>query len=268
MNPYLPRIVRVEKVFEERVGVKTLRIPCKIDFTPGQFVEITVFGVGEAPFTISSSPIDKEFFEITFKKVGNVTNALYNIKEGETIGFRGPYGNGWPVEKFEGKELILAGGGTGIASLRGLIRYISKKRRRFKKLYIFYGAKTPEELLYKNEIESWKKIKDSFVCITVDNPTKEWKDYVGPVSAVIDKVEIKISKSARAAVCGPPIMMKLCVEALLKKGLKEKNIFISLERLMQCGIGVCGHCNINEFYVCKDGPVFCFQKIKDLKELW
>jgi len=122
--------------------------------------------------------------------------------------------------------------------------------------------------LYKNEIESWKKIKDSFVCITVDSPTKEWKDYVGPVSAVIDKVEIKISKSARAAVCGPPIMMKLCVEALLKKGLKEKNIFISLERLMQCGIGVCGHCNINELYVCKDGPVFCFQKIKDLKELW
>ena len=215
---------------------------------------VSVFGVGEAPFSISSGNI-----EISVRKTGNVTNALFNLKEGDEVGIRGPYGEGYPVEEFEDKDIYLISGGCGLAPIRALIERINQNRKDFGKITLIYGAKTPSDILYKREISKWKKKFD--VRLTVDKPTEKWKYDVGVVTKILEK--IKITKKSVFCICGPEIMMKFAVDTLLKKGVNEDYIFLSLERKMQCGVGICCHCNIGNLYVCRDGPVFRYSDIKE-----
>ena len=268
---YTPHIGKIKKIKKETEDIKTFRIVLEnkllrenFYFQPGEFVLISVFGVGEAPFSISSSPF-KKYFEITVRKVGNVTNALFNLKENDYIGVRGPYGKGYPMSEFEGKNVVLIAGGCGLAPLRSVVEYILEEREKYGKIILLYGAKTPKDILYKKEIEKWKKERNFNIYLTVDKKTKSWTGEVGIVTKLIDK--INNFENSVFCICGPPIMIKFAVHSLKEKNVGYEDIFVSLERKMQCGIGLCCHCNINDVYVCKDGPVFRYYDIKDLSEL-
>lgn len=270
MRIYIPEIGRIRKIKKETQDIKTFQIELKnrilkenFHFEPGEFVLISVFGVGEAPFSISSSPFNKNF-EISVRKVGNVTNALFKLKENDVVGVRGPYGKGYPMEELEDKNIVLVSGGCGLAPLKSLVEYILKKRDRYGKLTLLYGAKTPQQIMYKKEISKWSKTKDFNVYLTVDKPDKKWRGEVGVVTKLIEKINLQ---NSIVCICGPPIMMKFSVQVLKERGVEEEDIFVSLERKMQCGLGVCCHCNVNEIYVCRDGPVFRYFDIKDLGEL-
>jgi len=266
---YTPEIGRIRKIKKETRDARTFRIELEnkelrdnFYFQPGEFVLISVFGIGEAPFSISSSPF-KKYFEITVRKVGNVTGALFNLKEGNYIGVRGPYGRGFPMDEFEGKNLILIAGGCGLAPLKSVIEYILEKREKYGKLALLYGAKTLASILYKREIKKWKRIFD--VYLIVEKKEKNWKGDVGVVTRLIDKIED--FKNSVFCICGPEQMISEVINSLKKKKVNHANIFVSLERKMQCGLGLCCHCNINHLYVCKDGPVFRYSELENLKEL-
>jgi len=272
MKIYTPNIGTIKKIRKETKDTKTFQIELKnrvlmehFHFDPGEFVLTTIFGVGEAPFSISSSPLNKNYFEITVRKTGNVTNALFNLKEGSKIGVRGPYGKGYPVDEFENTNIILVSGGCGIAPLKSLIEYVMQKRRCYKRLTLLYGAKTPQDIIYSSEIPKWKKTKNFDIYLTVDKGGKSWKGEVGVVTKLISK--IKNFENSVVCICGPSIMMKFTISELKKRGVEDEDIFVSLERKMQCGLGVCCHCNINDVYVCRDGPVFRYLDIKELSEL-
>lgn len=272
MRIYTPNMGKIKKVIEETEDTKTFHIELEnkllrkhFYFDPGEFVLITVFGVGEAPFSISSSPFNKNYFEVTARKVGNVTNALFNLKEGTKVGIRGPYGKGYPMEEFENRNIVLISGGCGLAPLKSLIEYVINKRGCYNNLTLLYGAKTPQDILYEKEISKWKKMKNFDIHLTVDKADEKWKGNVGVVTKLINKV--KSFENSSVCICGPPIMIKFTIPELKKMGIGEEDIFVSLERKMQCGLGLCCHCNINDVYVCKDGPVFRYWDIKDLGEL-
>ncbi len=272
MKIYTPNIGKIKKTIKETEDTKTFQIELEnkilrehFYFDPGEFVLITVFGVGEAPFSISSSPFNKNYFEITARKTGNVTNALFNLKEGDKIGVRGPHGKGYPMDEFEHTNIILISGGCGLAPLKSLIEYVIQKRGCYNKLTLLYGAKTPQNIIYEKEISKWKKIKNFDVHLIVDKGNKKWKGNVGVVTKLINKV--KNFENSVVCLCGPPVMMKYSIPELKKKGVEDEDIFVSLERKMQCGLKICCHCNINDVYVCKDGPVFRYLDIKDLSEL-
>jgi len=268
MKIYTPYIGKIIKIKKETEDVKTFQIMLEdkllrkyFFFNPGEFILITVFGIGEAPFSFSSSPFNKNYFEITVRKVGNVTNALFNLKKGDFIGVRGPYGNGYPIDELENKNVVIISGGCGLAPLKSVIEYLLDKNSN--KITMLYGAKTPKDILYKKEIAKWKK--KFKVYLIVDKASKNWKGEVGVVTKLINK--IRDFKKSAFCICGPPIMIKFTINALLEKNVEEENIFVSLERKMQCGLGLCCHCNINDIYVCKNGPVFRYIDIKDLSEL-
>jgi NAD(P)H-flavin reductase len=263
MNPYLPALARVVQTFKEANGIKTLRIELDgFSFIPGQFVQASVFGIGEAPFAISSSPLETEHIEITLRRVGNVTNALFRLRKGDVVGIRGPYGNPYPVKEFLRRDAVLIAGGTGITPLRSLLLLILA--RTSKQACLLYGAKTPLDLIYKREIHDWEG-RGLRLLLTVDRPTPWWRWHVGVVPKLLDLIELP--PNPIFAICGPPIMMKFTIKALLEKGVRERRIYFSLERKFQCGLGVCGQCAINGLRVCEDGPVFRYDRVKDLPEL-
>jgi sulfite reductase subunit B len=271
MRIYTPNIGRIRKIKKETKDTKTFQIELEdkllkenFYFQPGEFALISVFNVGEAPFSFSSSPF-KKYFEITVRKVGNVTNALFNLRENDYVGVRGPYGKGYPMDEFEGKNIILISGGCGLAPLKSVIEYVLDKREKYGKIILLYGAKTPSDILYKREIANWKKKENFNIYLTVDKGTKSWSGEIGVVTKLIDK--IKDFKNSVFCICGPPIMIKFTILSLKEKKVEEEDIFVSLERKMQCGIGLCCHCNINNVYICKEGPVFRYYDIKDLSEL-
>jgi len=274
-NPYLPDIAVIEKIKQETGTIKTFKlrfldkeVQKSFTFLPGQFVEVSVFGVGEAPISLCSSPFNKKFFEFSVRCVGNVTNALCRLGEGDIVGIRGPYGNDFPLEKFENKNVVMVGGGVGLPPIKSLIEYIVEKRESFKKLWLLYGAKDPTDIIFKEEMKKWEKIEEFNLLITVDKPTPEWKGNVGVVTTLFDKTEIPAENTV-GVTCGPPIMMKFVVQNFQKIGLKDDQTFLSMERLMQCGIGKCGHCNIGKKYVCQDGPIFTYKELKELTErIW
>ena len=268
-NPYRPIKTEVLDVIKETPAIKTLRLKPEepISFKTGQFIELTVPGVGEAPFTPSSRPSVKDLMEVTVMKVGKVTEKIHQLKKGDIVGLRGPFGNGYPLDEFKQKEILIVGGGCGFAPLRSLMYSFFDMSNEFKKLFFRGGCKTPQEFLFRKEIEDWTKRKDLNVELTVDVGDSQWKGNVGLVTTILEDIKMNY-KNGIAIVCGPPIMMKFATMKLLNMGFKENNIYLSMEKNMSCGIGKCGHCRIGTYYACKDGPVFQYGKIKDFEEIW
>ncbi|MBO8129956.1 MAG: FAD/NAD(P)-binding protein [Candidatus Marinimicrobia bacterium] len=232
---------------------------------PGQFVQVSLFGVGEAPISVCSSPTQKGFFELTIRKVGMLTEKIHELEAGDKIGIRGPYGRGFDVNAFKGKDILIIGGGIGIVPLRSLINYIIDNRNDYGRLIILYGAKSPSELLYRDELKMWEEREDIEYHVTVDRSDENWKGNVGVITTLIPPLELDLENTI-AAIVGPPVMYKFVLLALKSKRFPEKNIYMSLERRMKCGVGKCGHCQINNLYVCQDGPVFNYLEVKGLEE--
>ena len=271
-NPYLPIPMRVKKTFiesEDRM-LKTLDLVFinekdekDFKFMPGQFCEVSIFGKGEAPFGIASSPTEKGFLRFTVNKAGVVTEALHYLEEGDELGIRGPLGNYYPIDIFKDKNILIIGGGFAFTTLRALTKYLIAKRDDFKDITLVYGARTPGMLLYREEFKEWGKSDNLKVYLTVDRGDENWEGLVGVVPKIVEE-KVTTSEDTYAVVCGPPIMIKFTLITLDKLKFPPERIYLSLERRMKCGIGKCGRCNIGKFYVCKDGPIFSYAQLKEL----
>lgn len=232
-------------------------------FSAGQFNMLYVFGKGEVPISISGSPEDPRKLIHTVRAVGPVTKALRAVKAGDMIGVRGPFGTPWPVDRAKGKDVVLVAGGIGLAPLRSVVYQVLHRRNEFGKVYVLYGTRSPDDILYRRELERWRSRFDLEVSITVDRATGSWRGNVGVVTTLIAKAPFDPQKTI-AMVCGPEVMMRFTVQELARRGVDMKEVFISMERNMKCGIGVCGHCQHGPFFICKDGPVISYDRIKNL----
>ncbi len=269
-NIYAPINAQIEEVIEETSNIKTfvLRAEKPLSFTTGQFVELTVPGAGEAPFTPSSEPGQNGKLDLTVMNVGRVTSSLHQLSKNSLVGLRGPYGSGYPLKNFEGKEILIVGGGVGLAPLRSLLFSLFKEIDKYKKVILKYGAKTPDDIVYKNALKDWAKLKKVEVEISVDKTNSyPWPGKVGLVTTLLEKLNLDLKNSV-AIVCGPPVMMKFVTFKLLDLGFSHKDIYLSMEKNMSCGLGKCGHCRIGPYYACKDGPVFTYEQIKGLDKIW
>ena len=268
-NIYKPIRAKLTDVIDESPLIKTfVLVPEEeLSFKTGQFIELSVDGIGEAPFTPSSSPLVSETLEVTVMKTGYVTEYMHNLKPGVHMGIRGPYGRGYPVEKFSGKEVLILGGGCGLAPIRSLLYALEHIKDNLERVILCYGSKTPADCIYKplfNRLNSTEKFE---TYRTVDKPDDDWNESVGVVTNLLNKIRIDL-KNSLAVVCGPPIMMKFGTIRLLEMGYKEDEIYLSMEKNMSCGLGKCGHCMMGEFFVCKDGPVFTYNEIKNTPDIW
>ena len=275
MGCYLPQPAKILEVIDETPSIKTfvLQPERRFDFKPGQFVELTVAGVGEAPFAIASAPFQEQLeitimrtFDPSLGRYGLVTSTIHRMKAGEVVGIRGPYGNSYPVEACVGKDVLIVGGGIGLSTLRSFLLTLLHERKKYGRVVLFYGARTPADLAFRREYQRWEQ-EGAEVHITVDVGTAGWTGNVGVVTTLFDRVKLDFRREI-AVVCGPPIMIRFTVEKLLQVGYKPENIYVSLERKMRCGVGKCGHCNIGHYYVCKDGPIFSYQQVKHIPEWW
>jgi NAD(P)H-flavin reductase len=238
-----------------------------IPFRAGQFMDISVPGSGEAPFTPSSNHNTSEKLDFTIMSAGRVTKLLHGLSVGDMVGLRGPYGTAYPIGGWTGREVFIVGGGVGLAPLRALLYALFNDAKSYKKIYVRYGSRTSKDIAYKTEIDSWKKRENTDVETTVDVGDETWKGNVGLVTTILKTPGIDVN-TAVGVVCGPPIMMKFVTFKLLDIGLKPENIYLSMEKNMSCGIGKCGHCRLGPYYACKDGPVFTYDKLKDLPNIW
>ncbi|MEE8568594.1 MAG: FAD/NAD(P)-binding protein [Anaerolineales bacterium] len=246
----------------------TIELPggIALDHKPGQFVEVSLLGVGEAPISISSSPSRSNgSFELCVRRAGDLTSVLHRMTPGEMIGIRGPFGRGFPFERFRGKDMLFAPGGLGIAPLRSLINQVLDERGNFGRVIILYGARHPSELLFTDELAEWQARDDIELHLTVDRADDDWKDNVGVITTLFPKIDIH-PRNTVAVTIGPPVMYRFVLMELLGKGISEGNIWLSLERRMKCGVGKCGHCQINHLYTCQSGPSFSYTEIKHLAE--
>jgi NAD(P)H-flavin reductase/NAD-dependent dihydropyrimidine dehydrogenase PreA subunit len=268
---FVPRLATVikkqsmtanETLFEIRLDDGSV-----LDHKPGQFVEVSVFGIGEAPISLSSSPTKKETFELCVRKLGNVTTKLHKLNVGDKVGIRGPFGNGFDVAPLKGKDLLFIAGGLGIAPLRSLFNYVLDNRKDYGRVMLLYGCKEPKELLFGDELLALVSRKDVEFKSTVNwCPENEvWNGNIGVITTLIPQVSFDPEKTT-AILCGPPVMYKFVIADLKRGNMPDDHIIMSLERRMKCGVGKCGHCQINQIYVCKDGPVFNYSKIKGVPE--
>ncbi|MCL6610708.1 MAG: FAD/NAD(P)-binding protein [Peptococcaceae bacterium] len=273
-NPYLPLPMKLVKNFTETedklIHTFTFQFLSEEDeksfpYMPGQFAEVCVFGKGEAPFGIASSPTEPGFLKFSVAKVGVVSTALHLMEEGTIAGVRGPLGNYYPVEQMKGKNIVIIGGGFAFTTLRSLITYILEPGHRgdYGRLTVIYGARNPGLLLYKDELDQWDQRSDIDLVCTIDRPVDGWTRKVGFVPAVTKEVAPS-SENAVAIICGPPVMIKFTMPELEALGFKPEQIIMSLENRMKCGIGMCGRCNVGNKYVCKDGPVFTKAELNQL----
>ncbi|MCL1938013.1 MAG: FAD/NAD(P)-binding protein [Candidatus Azobacteroides sp.] len=263
-NIYLPYLMIIEKIVEEAPGVKTFRLKFKDEeeakefkFKAGQFGEYSAFGEGECTFCIASPPTREGYIECTFREAGKVTSTLAAMEEGETMGFRGPFGNTFPMDEWKGKNLLFIAGGIALPPLRCVIWNALDMRDHFKNIQILYGAKSVADLVYKRELKEWEERPDVQLTVTVDpgGETPDWKGEIGFVPSILEKLGPS-AENTIAIVCGPPVMIKFSFPVLDKLGFKSENIYTTLENRMKCGVGKCGRCNVGKMYVCKDGPVF------------
>ena len=258
-NPLLPRLCKVTKIINETPDVKTFHIQTQdgkkpFDPKPGQLMMLSILGVGEAMFSITAQ--GDNHIEAAVKKVGELTEAMHEMSEGDEIGVRGPYGNGFPIEQLTGYNLLLIGGGIGVAPLRSLMQWCQENRKQVGQIDLVYGSRTPDDIVFKNDLlENWKKMANTTMLLTTDTSDETWNGNIGFVSDYLEKLAIT-AKNRKAILCGPPIMMNLCTQTLVNKGFYKQNIILTLEKRMKCGIGKCGRCNIGSKLVCVDGPVF------------
>ena len=269
-NLYQPINGEIVDVVDESPTIKSFVISpeSEFQFKTGQFVELTLPGEGEAPFTPSSSPVVTEKMEITIMKAGRVTARLHECRQGQPVGIRGPYGNGYPVDDFAGKQVYIVGGGGGMAPIRSLLLTLVDRIKDFKSVVCRFGARTPEDFIYKNSLfGEWQKLDGVEMKLTVDQANGDWDGHVGVVTTILDPKDVDIANSV-AVVCGPPIMMKFVTINLLEYGFAPDSIYLSMEKNMSCGVGKCGHCMLGKFYVCKDGPVFTYEQIKSYPNIW
>ena len=271
-NIYKPYLMKIENIIEETSDVRTFRLKFKnaadaekFSFKAGQFGEYSVFGEGESTFCIASAPTRREYIECTFRKAGRVTNGLANLEIGDTVGFRGPYGNTFPIEEWEGKSLLYIAGGIALPPMRCVIWNTIDLREKYKDITIVYGARSAADLVYKQELKEWEERPDIKLITTVDpgGQTPDWKGEVGFVPMVLEKVAPS-SENTIAILCGPPVMIKFTMPVLKKLGFQDKDIYTTLENRMKCGFGKCGRCNVGKVFVCKDGPVFSYEQILSL----
>jgi NAD(P)H-flavin reductase len=232
-------------------------------FQPGQFNMLYVFGVGEVPISISGDPAIRDRLVHTTRAVGTVTRAMGKLRAGDDLGVRGPYGAGWPLSEAAGRDVIVVAGGIGMAPLRPVIYHLLRNRGEYGRVVLLYGARTPQDILYTRELERWRSRFDLEVHLTVDRATGGWRGNVGVVTGLIGRSPFDPSNTI-AVTCGPEIMMRFCIMELVERGVGEDGIYLSMERNMKCGIGLCGHCQLGPGFVCKDGPVHRFDRIKKL----
>jgi len=264
--PILAEIVRTEQLTKmEKLFEIKLQNGQELGHQPGQFVGVSLFGIGEAPISVSSSPTKKGSFELAVRAVGNVTKTLHTLNRGATLGIRGPFGKGFPIEEMKGKDILFVAGGIGLVPLRSLINYVLDNRSHFGRVFVLFGAKTPAEQLFLDELAKWRQSKDMEYWETVDRSDGQWKGNVGVITTLFPKITVDPQKTI-AVIVGPPIMYRFAILEAQVKGIPDDQIIVSLERRMKCGVGKCGHCQINHIYVCQEGPVFSYAKIKDLKE--
>lgn len=268
-NTYNPYRMRIAKVVDEAPAVKTFRLEFvdpqiaeQFEFHAGQFGEYSIFGEGESTFCIASPPTRKGYIECTFRQVGRVTSALADRDEGDVIGFRGPYGNTFPVEQWEGKSLLFIAGGIALPPMRCVIWNALDLRDRYGEISILYGARTVADRVYKSELAEWASRDDVTLYTTVDpgGETPDWTGEVGFVPAILEKAA-PASANTVAIVCGPPIMIRLTLPVLARLGFTPEHIYTTLENRMKCGLGKCGRCNVGKYFVCKDGPVFTLAQL-------
>jgi NAD(P)H-flavin reductase len=271
-NIYLPQIARILDIRDETPDTKTFVFRLRDDraheafaWRPGQFVELSVFGLGEAPFGFASSPTGRQNFEITIRAVGALTGALHGMAPGDEVGIRGPLGNRFPFDEVAGRDILFIGGGIGLPPLRSLIHNMLDERDKFGDITILYGARTPTDLVYKQELKEWERRSDLKFLVTVDRSEPGWDGNVGMVPTLFSKAGVKPADTA-AFICGPPVMIRFVIQDLVSMGFAEENIISTLERHMKCGVGKCNHCCIGHKYVCRDGPVFSYNQMKALLE--
>ncbi len=229
-------------------------------FKPGQFNMLYVFGAGEVPISISGDPVENKRVTHTMRVVGNVTNLLSRLKKNDALGLRGPFGNPWPLKKAQGRDVVLAAGGIGLAPLRPVVYQILRQRDQYRRVALLYGTRSPEDILYKKELKQWRSKFDLDVQVTVDRADAAWRGNVDVVTALIPRVSFDPGNTL-AMVCGPEVMMHFTVRALKQRGVTHKDIFVSMERNMKCAVGFCGHCQYGPHFICKDGPVFCYEDV-------
>ena len=263
-NPLLAGTAVIERRIAETDDTFSLQLSPQVDgfnFKPGQFNMLGLPGIGEAPFSFSLIDEQKKIFTQTIRLAGNVVSALSKLKKGQKVHFRGPYGNGWPLEKLKGKNVIVVAGGIGMAPLRPVIHYLLKNQNRFGKIFLLYGARTPADILFKDELAIWSKKINVLLSADEVNRQTHLKVHEGLVTGLFNQLDITLSDTITLT-CGPQIMMRFVAAGLILEGQNPADIYVSLERRMRCGFGHCGHCQIGAKYVCKDGPVFCLPDIQ------
>jgi NAD(P)H-flavin reductase len=266
VNPMLAELYAMRGLQQETYDTFTFELEPKnktrtFSFAPGQFNMLYVFGVGEVPISISGDPTKSETLVHTTRAVGTVTNAMWKLRRGDLLGVRGPFGTGWPVEEARGKDVVIVTGGLGLPPLRPSVYQLLSRKQEYGRLVLLYGARTPEDIVYGREIEQWRKGSDIAVDLTVDRATGQWRGNVGVVTTLIPKATFDPANTI-AMVCGPEIMMRFTIAELQRRGLSDNSIYFSMERNMKCAFGFCGHCQFGPFFVCKDGPVFRYDRVK------
>lgn len=274
MNPtlYMPIPAEIERVEDETPSIKTFTIRPReaVAFEAGQFVELSVPGIGEAPFTPSSSPRITDRMEITIMRVGRVTDRLHLMRPGAEVGIRGPLGRAYPIADFRGREILIAGGGCGVGPLRALLLALMEDLDAYKRVIVRYGARSADDIVFRDAAsQGWGRGGALDALLTVDVGDPEWDGHVGVLPTILTEEYLDCDPEDGVAVmCGPPLMMRFTVLKLLERGYRPENIYLSLERNMSCGVGKCGHCRLGRYYVCKDGPVFSYDQIQSNPRLW
>jgi NAD(P)H-flavin reductase len=270
---FQPNLARIERILPQIDNHRVFQLKFvdenvakAFSHAPGQFVEMTVLGVGEAPISISSPPTRPGIIEICVRKAGSVTSALFELQKGDLIALRGPFGRGFPLEPLRGQDLLLVAGGLGMAPLRSLLQAVLDDRTSYGDLVLMYGARNPDDILFKYELLGLMNRTDIKYLLSVDMDEEGiWRQYIGVVTGLFDRVELN-PDTTFCVLCGPPIMYRFVIEELVKRNIPTDRIFMSLERMMKCGVGKCGHCAIGEYYCCTDGPVFKYSEVTQIRE--
>ena len=269
-SPYALRVAKIVELEMFTPKEAFLRLSFEdgqgIEYQAGQFMEASLFGIGEAPISICSAPGKQDGLEMCIRAVGEVTNAIHQLSVGDTLGLRGPYGNGYDMNQVAGKDLLFVAGGLGLAPCRSFILEALNNRQKYNRVTILYGARTPADLLFAKDLEAWAQRDDSEFLMTVDMGDADWKGHTGVITKLFREIAKVDPANTAVFIIGPPIMFKFVVLEALSMGLRKANIYCSLERRMKCGLGKCGHCQIRNIYVCQEGPIFNYAEVMRLRE--